>query len=160
MRQINPRLVVVYALAAILFLSGWTINGWRWESKVADIRLEVSESALQAAIDARDKRRTLQDKISALDAQKTKELNRAKSEINRMRESVANGTGWLSFNANCPKLPGLTIDSGLGDGAAPRLTDSAQSAYFVLREGAETCVKQVEVLQGAIRAIQESFPAP
>ena len=160
MLPINPRLVVYSALSAILFLSGWTINGWRWESKVADIRLEASESALQAAIAARDRQRTAQAKISALDAQKTKELNRAKSEINRMRESVANGTGWLSLNANCPKLPGLTIDTGLGDGTAPRLTDSAERDYWLLRERAATCVKQVEVLQGAIRAIQESFQAP
>jgi hypothetical protein len=140
--------------------AAWTAQGWRYGEQIADMKLEASESALQAAIKDRAKTQAMQSKITAIDTQKTKELNRAKSEINRMRESVANGTGWLSFNANCPKLPGLTIDSGLGDGAAPRLTDSAQSAYFVLREGAETCVKQVEVLQGAIRAIQESFPAP
>lgn len=151
----------IYASAAIvIFMAGWTVNGLRWEAKVADIRLEASESALQASIKARDKQRTAQAKISALDAQKTKELNRAKSEINRMRESVANGTGWLSFNANCPKLPGLTLDPGLGNGAAPRLNDSAQSAYYLLRERAELCTKQVEVLQGAVRAIQESLAAP
>lgn len=151
----------IYASAAIvIFIAGWTVNGLRWEAKVADMRLEASESALQSAIKARDKQRTAQAKISALDAQKTKELNRAKSEINRMRESVANGTGWLSFNANCPKLPGLTIDPGLGNGAAPRLNGSAQSAYYLLRERAELCTKQVEFLQGAVRAIQESLEAP
>ena len=155
MLPINTRLVVYSVLAAILFLSGWTINGWRWEAKVADIRLEASESALQAANDARDKQRVMQAKISSLDAQKTKELNRAKSEINRMRDSVASGTGWLSLNANCAKLPGLTLDTSLGDGTAPRLTDSAERNYWLLRERAATCVKQVEVLQGVVRAIQE-----
>lgn len=147
----------IYASAAIvIFIAGWTANGWRWESKVADIRLQASESALQAAIKAKDKQRTAQAKISAIDAQKTKELNRAKSEINRIRESVAAGTGWLSFNASCPKLPGLTIDPGLGNGAAPRLNDSAERNYYVLRERAELCTNQVEVLQGAVMAIQES----
>lgn len=156
MLPINPRLVVYSSLAAILFLSGWTINGWRWEAKLSDIRLEASESALQAAIKARDKQRAAQAKISALDAQKTKELNHAKSEINRMRESVDNGTGWLQLNANCAKLPGLTLDTGLGDGTSPRLTDSAERDYWLLRERAATCIKQVEVLQGVVRAIQES----
>lgn len=78
MLPINPRLVVYSSLAAILFLSGWTINGWRWEAKLSDVRLEASESALQAAINERDAQRTAQAKISALDAQKTKELNHAR----------------------------------------------------------------------------------
>lgn len=156
MLPLNPHLIAYSSLAAILFLSGWTINGWRWEAKVADMRLEASESALQASVEAREKQRTLQAKISALDAQKTKELSHAKSEINRMRDSVNNGTGWLQLNANCPKLPGLTLDTGLVNGTAPRLTDSAQFNYYLLRERAETCVKQVEVLQGVVRAIQES----
>lgn len=156
MLPINPRLVVYSSLAAILFLSGWTINGWRWEAKLSDVRLEASESALQSLITAKVMQRTMQSTIAALDAQKTKELNHAKAEINRMRDSVRNGTGWLQLNANCAKLPGLTLDTGLGDGTSPRLTDSAERDYWLLRERAEICVKQVEVLQGVVRAIQES----
>lgn len=139
----------------ISFTAAWMAQGWRYGEQLSDMKLEYSQKALELAIEARNKTKAIQQKISSLDAQKTKELNRAKSEINRMRESVSNGTGWLQLNASCPKLPGLTLDTGLGNGAAPRLTDSAESAYFLLRERAELCTRQVEVLQGAIRAIQE-----
>lgn len=139
----------------ISFLSAWMVQGWRYGEQIADMRLEASQVALDSAIKAKDKTKAMQAQISALDAQKTKELNRAKAEINRMRDSVANGTGWLQLNANCPKLPGLTLDTGLGNGTAPRLTDSAQRDYYILRERAELCTKQVEVLQGAIKVMQK-----
>jgi len=149
-----PANVWVIAGACLLsFTAAWTAQGWRYGEQISDMKLEASESALQAAIKARNKTQAMQSKITALDTQKTKELNRAKSEINRMRESVSNGTGWLQLNASCPKLPGLTLDTGLGNGAAPRLTDSAIEGYLLLRERAILCTKQVEVLQGAIRVI-------
>jgi len=41
-------------LAVLLFVAGWTVNGWRWEAKYAN-QLEAAretEQSLQAAVDA------------------------------------------------------------------------------------------------------------
>ena len=151
---LNLKPYLLGAAIILSFLAGFTVQGYRKNNQILDMRLEASETALESVTKAIAKTKAMQDKISALDTQKTKELNRAKDEIQRMRDSVRNGTGWLQLNANCPKLPGHTIDTGMGDGTAPRLTDSAIEGYLLLRERAILCTKQVEVLQWAIRVIQ------
>lgn len=145
-------LVAVAALAG--FVMAWQVQGWRMGNKLLDLRLEVAGQALQAAIDAKAKTDQMRKQAADLDAKKTKELNHAKAETERMRARVAAGTGWLQLNASCAKQPGLTLDTGLGDGTAPRLTDAAQRNYFLLRERAILCTKQVETLQGYVRIVQ------
>lgn len=149
----NPYFI---ALACFIsFTAAWTAQGWRYGEQILDMKLEASGMALESATKARAKTITLQSKITALDAQKTKELARAKDEINRMRDSVRNGTGWLQLNASCAKLPRLSIDTGMGDGTPARLTDSAERNYYILREGIATCTKQVEVLQGWVKTVTQ-----
>lgn len=155
MIPIPANIWIIAGACLISFTAAWTAQGWRYGEKIADIRLEASQTALESAQVARAKTLALKSKITALDTQKTKELNRAKSEINRMRDSVRNGTGWLQLNASCPKLPGLTLDTGLGDGTTPRLTDSAIENYHLLREGISTCTKQIEVLQGWVKTVTQ-----
>lgn len=150
-------LVAIAALAGLL--AAWTVQGWRMGEKLADLRLEASGKALEAAIEAKAKTDRMRKQAADLDAKKTKELNDAKAETERMRARVAAGTGWLQLNANCAKLPGLTLDSGLGDGIAPRLTDSAERNYWLLRERATLCTKQVETLQGWAKIVQEQGAA-
>lgn len=77
------------------------------------------------------------------------------AELDIVAAAVAAGTGWLQLNARCPKLPGLSIDTGLGNGAGARLTDAAERNYWLLRERSILCVKQVETLQGVLRAERE-----
>lgn len=135
--------------------AAWAVQGWRMGEQIADIRLEASKVALASAIEAKGKTDRMRANMAALDAQKTKELNREKAENERRRVAVAAGTGWLSVNASCPKLPGLSVDPGLGNGTGARLTDAAERNYWLLRERAILCVKQVETLQGALRIERE-----
>lgn len=149
-----------YLLGAALilsFLAGFTVEGYRKDNQILDMRLEASQTALDSAIRAKDKTKATQAKISAIDGQKTKELNHAKSEINRMRESVANGSGWLQLNANCPKLPGLTIDPGMGDGTAPRLTDTAEQGYILFRERLSVVLAQLDMCQTYVKEITKAY---
>lgn len=151
-------LVAIATLAGVV--AGWQVQGWRMGGKLSDLRLEASGKALEAAIEAKAKTDSMRQQAAELDAKKTKELNYAKAETERMRARVASGTGWLQLNANCAKLPGLTLDPGLGNGAAPRLTDAAERNYFLLRDRAALCVKQVEYLQGYARIVQGQGAAP
>lgn len=147
--------LIAYISAALgLFLAGWLANGWRLNGQIADMKLEASQTALEAVQKMKSQNDQLNKKVSEIDAQKTKELNNAKAEINRMRSKLDNGTGWLQFNARCPSVPGPSADSSMGNATAPRLDAAAQSAYFVLREGITLCRKQVEFFQETAKAQQ------
>ncbi len=54
--------------------------------------------------------------------------------------------------AVCPDMHKTTAASGVDDGASPRLTDTAQRDYFVLRERIETITNQLNGLQEYVRS--------
>lgn len=75
--QLNIRAIAIASAFALAFGSGWMVNGWRLESKVADIQKKISDDGLKAETAAREKerilrsntetiRRTYEDQISNL----------------------------------------------------------------------------------------------
>lgn len=131
--------------------AAWTVQGWRYGAQLSDIKLEASEKALDSVLAAKGKTDRMRVAAADLDAQKTKELKDEKAKYQRERDSVANGTGRLQLNASCAKLPGLTDSASVGDGTTARLTDTAERNYWLLKDRAITCIKQVEALQGVLR---------
>ncbi len=145
----------IAAAVILALLAGWTVQGWRKDGRIADIRLEASQSALAQAIEARKKSVAKADKMAAIDEKQTKELRKAQDDLKRMQAARTNGTGWLSVGASCPKLPGSTQDTGLVNGTGPRLTDAAERNYWLLRERIETATKQISGLQEACKILAE-----
>lgn len=93
---------------------------------------------------------TRQRDVAALDAKYTGELADAKATIDQLEHDVASGKRRLQLNARCT-ANGATATGGLGDASGPRLTDSAERDYFILRERIVTITGQVSYLQDYIR---------
>ncbi|WP_394852252.1 lysis protein [Citrobacter freundii] len=88
--------------------------------------------------------------VAALDAKYTGELADAKKQLDDLQRCVRDGKCGLHVNARC-HANGTTGPSGMGDASSPRLTDSAERDYFILRERIVTVTKQVGYLQDYIR---------
>ncbi|EPF9257657.1 lysis protein, partial [Escherichia coli] len=90
--------------------------------------------------------------VAALDARYTKELADARAEIETLRADVAAGRKRLRVNATCPgTVREATGTSGVDNATGPRLADTAERDYFILRERLMTMQKQVEGAQDYIR---------
>lgn len=88
--------------------------------------------------------------VAALDAKYTGELADAKKQLDDLQRCVRDGKCGLHISARCP-ANGTTGPSGMVDASGPRLTDSAERDYFILRERIVTVTKQVGYLQDYIR---------
>nr|WP_245208571.1 lysis protein [Serratia fonticola] len=94
----------------------------------------------------------LQIRANAIDTQRTKELNHAKSQIDDLERAVADGSRRLQLNATCKSTTATTTGS-MADATSARLTDSAERDYFTLRERIETARSQIAGLQDYIKDI-------
>ncbi|EPN3521473.1 lysis protein [Cronobacter sakazakii] len=106
---------------------------------------------LNAVKDEKKKMRESQRKLAELDAWYMGEIVRAKSENERLRADVANGTRRLQLHATCKPVRNATGTTGGADATTPGLDDTAQRDYFTLRERIETVTHQVGYLQDYIR---------
>lgn len=68
MYGINIRLVAIAMTASALFLSGWWVNGWRWNLKYDSLVTEHREMQIKAEKEARSKELALQ---TAIDNERT-----------------------------------------------------------------------------------------
>ncbi|HEB0468656.1 TPA: lysis protein, partial [Escherichia coli] len=81
--------------------------------------------------------------VAALDAKYSRELADARAENETLRADVAAGRKRLRINATCSG----TVREATG----PRLADTAERDYFILRERLMTMQKQLEGAQDYIR---------
>lgn len=88
---------------------------------------------------------------AALDIKVTQELANAKSETERLRTDIGNGTKRLRIAASCPKLPEATATTGKPDATSPRLNDSAERDYLSLVERIRQSETMINGLQSYIR---------
>jgi prophage endopeptidase len=128
----------------------WSINHYRGNAIIyKDQRDKATEKLILANATIKDMQ-TRQRDVAALDAQYTKELADAKSQLEDLQRCVNSGKCGLHVNARCP-ANGTAGTGGLGDASSPRLTDSAERDYFTLRERIITVTKQVGYLQDYIK---------
>lgn len=57
------KLIAIGVVSLVLFLSGWFVNGWRWDSKYEALVTQYKEAALKAEREARTKEQALQASI-------------------------------------------------------------------------------------------------
>ncbi|MEG1654684.1 MAG: lysis protein [Hafnia sp.] len=111
---------------------------------------EITQVANQQKADLENIQRQ-RVQIAALDIKVTQELANAKSEVERLRTDLGNGTKRLRIAASCPKLPEATASSGKPDATSPRLNDSAERDYLSLVERIRQSETMINGLQEYIK---------
>ncbi|WP_404810666.1 lysis protein [Yersinia enterocolitica] len=142
--------ILIAVLIASLF--GLTYYHYRVQSLNRDVA-ELSKVAKQQQTTL-DQIETQRQAVAAIDIKHTKELADAKSENERLRADIANGTKRLQLNATCPKpVSKTTSPASVPDDASARLTDSAQRDYLSLRERIGIATSQINGLQAYINNV-------
>lgn len=139
--------ILIAVLVASLF--GLTYYHYRVQSLNRDVaELATVAKQQQATLDQIE---TQSQAVAAIDIKHTKELADAKSENERLRADIANGTKRLQLNATCTKpMSKTTGPASVPDDASARLTDSAERDYLSLRERIGIATSQINGLQDYI----------
>ena len=133
-------IISVLVICIIVCLS-WAVNHYR------DNAITYKKQRDKAASIIADMQKR-QSNVAELDARYTKELADANATIESLRADVSAGRKWLHVKA----VHKTTAASGVDDASSPRLTDTAQRDYFVLRERIETITNQLHGLQEYVRS--------
>lgn len=146
------RVTAILIAVAVALLFGVTY----YQGRVATLQRDVAEITAVANQQKKDLQliETQRQAVAAIDIKYTKELADAKSENERLRADIANGTKRLQLNATCPKpVSKTTGPSSVDDVTGPELTPDARQNYFHLREQLVTAEKQILGLQEYIRTV-------
>nr|WP_233100957.1 lysis protein [Enterobacter asburiae] len=128
----------------------WAINHYRGNAITYKDQRDKATGKLSLANVTIKDMQTCQRDVAALDAKYTGELADAKKQLDDLQRCVSTGKCGLHINAKCP-ANGATGTGGMGDATSPRLTDSAERGYFILRERIVTVTNQVGYLQEYIK---------
>ncbi|MEH3772886.1 lysis protein [Enterobacter asburiae] len=143
--------IICAVVICLLVSMTWAINHYRGNAiTFKDQRDKATEKLSLANATIKDMQ-TRQRDAAALDAKYTKELADAKSQLEDLQRCVSTGKCGLHVNARCP-ANGTAGTGSLGDASSPRLTDSAERDYFILRERIVTVTKQIDYLQEYLRS--------
>ncbi|CFQ74107.1 lysis protein [Yersinia enterocolitica] len=139
--------ILIAVLVASLF--GLTYYHYRVQSLNRDVaELATVAKQQQATLDQIE---TQRQAVAAIDIKHTKELADAKSENERLRADIANGTKRLQLNATCSKpVSKTTGPASVPDDASARLTNAAERDYISLRERIGIATSQINGLQAYI----------
>lgn len=144
---------IISALIICIIVSlSWAVNHYRDNAIAYKEQRDNKASELEKANATIADMRKRQRDVAELDARYTKELADANATIESLRADVSAGRKWLHVKAVCPDKHKTTAASGVDDASSPRLTDTAQRDYFVLRERIETITNQLNGLQEYVRS--------
>ncbi|EPC8212019.1 lysis protein [Yersinia enterocolitica] len=139
--------ILIAVLVASLF--GLTYYHYRVQSLNRDVaELATVAKQQQATLDQIE---TQRQAVAAIDIKYTKELADAKSENERLRADIANGTKRLQLNATCTSpVSKTTGPASVPDDASARLTNAAERDYLSLRERIGIATTKIAGLQDYI----------
>ena len=150
MRRVTA--IISALVICIIVCLSWAVNHYRDNAITYKAQRDKNARELKLANVAITDMQMRQRDVAELDARYTKELADANATIESIRADVSAGRKWLRVKAVCPDMHKTTAASGVDDGASPRLTDTAQRDYFVLRERIETITNQLNGLQEYVRS--------
>ncbi|HBZ9568349.1 TPA: lysis protein [Citrobacter freundii] len=142
--------IIIAVVVCIIVSLGWAVSHYRENATEYKKQRDEKSQALNLANSTIKDMQVRQRDVAALDAKYTGELADAKKQLDDLQRCVRDGKCGLHVNARC-HANGTTGPSGMGDASSPRLTDSAERDYFILRERIVTVTKQVGYLQDYIR---------
>lgn len=139
--------ILIAVLAASLF--GLTYYHYRVQSLNRDVA-ELTKVAKQQQATL-DQIETQRQAVAAIDIKYTKELADAKSENERLRADISNGTKRLQLNATCTKpVSKTTGPASVPDDASPQYDAEFERNYLSLRERIGIATSQINGLQAYI----------
>lgn len=144
--------IISALLICIIVCLSWAVNHYRDNAITYKAQRDKNARELKLANVAITDMQKRQRDVAELDARYTKELADANATIESLRADVSAGRKWLHVKAVCPDKHKTTAASGVDDASSPRLTDTAQRDYFVLRERIETVTNQLNGLQEYVRS--------
>ncbi|HDL6714499.1 TPA: lysis protein [Yersinia enterocolitica] len=150
--MMNRVTAMLIAVLTIFLLFGVTY----YQGRVTTLQRDVAEITAVANQQKKDLQliETQRQAVAAIDIKYTKELADAKSENERLRADIANGTKRLQLNATCTSpVSKTTGPASVDDVTGPELTPDARQNYFHLREQLVTAEKQILGLQEYIRTV-------
>ncbi|MEG1465032.1 MAG: lysis protein [Hafnia sp.] len=129
------------------------VGMWYTTSQMQSLNTKLKEITQVANQQKADLENIQRQRVHAaeLDIKVTQELANAKSEIERLRTDLGNGTKRLRIAASCPKLPEATAATGKPDATSPRLNDSVERDYLSLVERIRQSETMINGLQSYIR---------
>ncbi|EHW31777.1 bacteriophage lysis family protein [Escherichia coli DEC8E] len=144
---------IIYALViCIIVCLLWAVNHYRDNAITYKEQRDKKVSELEQANATITDMQQRQRDVAALDARYSRELADARAENETLRADVAAGRKRLRINANCPgTVREATGTSGVDNATGPRLADTAERDYFILRERLMMMQKQLEGAQEYIR---------
>lgn len=99
----------------------------------------------------------------AIDQRNTKELTDARTENERLRRAVGNGTGRLYVSATCPAAGSVSATAGtarVADAGRAELAADARQDYFTLRDQLAQSRQMIVGLQQYALGVCRRSPAP
>ncbi|HAW0616123.1 TPA: lysis protein [Escherichia coli] len=144
---------IIYALViCIIVCLLWAVNHYRDNAITYKAQRDKKARELEQANATITDMQVRQRDVAALDAKYSRELADARAENETLRADVAAGHRSLRINATCPgPVREATGTSGVDNATGPRLADTAERDYFILRERLMTMQKQLEGAQEYIR---------
>lgn len=153
---------ILIAAVCLSFVAGWQIQGWLMGEQIAELNARTAETLKSIAVTAAKKQRELQDELdteqrkwAAVEAEQYALLRDAERQNDKLRADVDAGRKWLRVNAICPtgsnNMPETGPSTSVDNGAAPRLTEDAEQAYFDLESGIERVKRQLLACQSRLR---------
>ena len=160
--MITPRTLAAGGVVITAFLTGWWVNGDRWEARVSKQAQEQAESGRQAAIRLADIQRQRQADQDALTArlqaasdQHLAALAASQYETSSLRDRLRAGDVRLRIAATCPatvpSAPESATGAGVDPGTGAELDAIAGSAYFALRDGIDRAGAQLAACQAELK---------
>ncbi|ENE2059481.1 lysis protein [Escherichia coli] len=144
---------IIYALViCIIVCLLWAVNHYRDNAITYKEQRDKKVSELELANASITDMQQRQRDVAALDARYSRELADARAENETLRADVAAGRKRLRINATCHgTVREATGTSGVDNATGPRLADTAERDYFILRERLMMMQKQLEGAQEYIR---------
>ena len=129
------------------------VGMWYTTSQMQSLSSELKEITQVAEQQKADLENIQRQRVQAaeLDIKVTQELANAKSEIERLRTDLGNGTKRLRIAASCPKLPEATATTGEPDAVSPRYDAEFERNYLSLVERIRTATAMINGLQEYIK---------
>lgn len=161
---------IAIAVAVIgIFLAGigvgWSVQGWRLNATIANIKSEhanelkaISDAATAAALEAQRKQAAWQVALAELDQKHFRELSDASSKIDLLRTELDDGSKRVFIDAKCPADSGTGSHapkpSSVGNGA-PRaeLNPKIARALVGITSDGDKAIRKLNTLQDYIQQV-------
>ena len=143
------KIVLITSTLALAFGTGWKINGWRLEARIADLQASYALAYAQAEKAARDKENALTNDLAS--------IRRAKdAEIQNVRRSLDIAINSLRHRPERP-ANGVSSDTPSGGGSTQGCTGAQ-----LYREDAEVALRiarDADELRVAYKACTRAYDA-